>query len=68
MHGALGVMYQNGTGVTQDYSKAMEWYQKAAEKGSKEAMIDISNMYKDGIGVEKSSRKAKEWLEKSNGN
>ena len=29
----LGYMYDNGRGVKQDYFKAFEWYQKAAELG-----------------------------------
>tara|TARA_Y100000588_G_C13824654_1_gene740888 strand:+ start:510 stop:737 length:228 start_codon:yes stop_codon:yes gene_type:complete len=30
---ALGVMYDKGKGVTQDYQEAMKWYRKAAEQG-----------------------------------
>ena len=30
----LGIMYQNGEGMPQDYNKATYWYQKAAEKGN----------------------------------
>ena len=26
----LGVLYENGYGMAQDYAKAREWYQKAA--------------------------------------
>ena len=29
----LGVMYSEGIGVTQDYLKAFEWYNKAAQLG-----------------------------------
>ena len=29
----LGVLYDNGQGVAQDYAKAREWYEKAADKG-----------------------------------
>jgi TPR repeat protein len=29
----LGLLYENGQGVVQDYAKAREWYQKAADKG-----------------------------------
>ena len=32
----LGVSYNNGLGVTQDYAKAREWYEKAAAKGVRE--------------------------------
>ncbi len=29
----LGMMYENGHGVTQDYKEAVNWYRKAAEQG-----------------------------------
>ena len=29
----LGVMHENGEGVSQDYAKASEWYRRAAEAG-----------------------------------
>ena len=29
--GMLGACYENGIGVPQNYAKAVEWYQKAAE-------------------------------------
>ena len=31
---ALGVCYENGHGVTQDYAQAVEWYRKAADQGN----------------------------------
>ena len=30
----LGVLYDSGDGVSQDYAKAREWFEKAADKGS----------------------------------
>lgn len=33
----LGVMYQEGKSVEQDYKPAAEWYRKAAEQGGTEA-------------------------------
>ena len=32
-HDNLGLLYENGQGVAQDYAKAREWYEKAADKG-----------------------------------
>ncbi|WP_352155447.1 SEL1-like repeat protein, partial [Helicobacter sp. NHP22-001] len=29
----LGLMYENGQGVEKDYSKAVQYYKKAAETG-----------------------------------
>ncbi len=30
----LGIMYEEGQGVGQDYKEAVGWYSKAAERGS----------------------------------
>ena len=34
-------MYDIGAGVRQDYFKAVEWYQKAAEQGHAEAQFNL---------------------------
>ena len=61
----IGFLYQEGNGVEQSYSKAKEWYEKAAENGSEHAMFGIGFLYEKGNGVEQSYRKAKEWYKKS---
>lgn len=35
---SLGVMYDNGEGVEQNYGKAFEWYTKAADQGDENAI------------------------------
>ena len=35
----LGRLYSNGHGVAQDYAKAREWFEKAADKGDEHAPI-----------------------------
>ena len=47
----LGVMYDQGTGVSQDYKKAAEWYQKAAESGDADAQNALGAMYANGEGI-----------------
>lgn len=47
----LGYKYYNGQDVTQDYSKALEWYQKAAEQGYADAQIYLGMMYHNGEGT-----------------
>ncbi|KAI8594683.1 hypothetical protein EDD21DRAFT_421428 [Dissophora ornata] len=44
-------MYFNGEGVPQDYSKAMEWYLKAANQGHASAQPNLggSSMYSKAI-------------------
>jgi TPR repeat protein len=45
---ALAVMYQNGTGTTQDYTKALEFYQKSADQGYVEAQYKLGFLYFTG--------------------
>jgi len=47
----LGVMYDDGHGVPQDYNKASMWYEMAAGKGNAKAMFNIGEMYASGNGV-----------------
>src|SRR6266436_6475092 len=35
----LAFLYENGQGVPQDYAKAREWYEKAADEGDEHAPI-----------------------------
>ena len=41
----LGVMYDNGQGVRQDYAEAARWYRKAAEQGNAKAQYNLGSMY-----------------------
>ncbi|WP_277600823.1 tetratricopeptide repeat protein [Eikenella corrodens] len=41
----LGVMYDNGQGVRQDYAEAARWYRKAAEQGYAKAQYNLGSMY-----------------------
>jgi TPR repeat protein len=61
----LGWLYENGQGVTQDYTKAREWYQKAAEAGNTDAMINLGVMYGTGRGVTRDYGKARQWYQKA---
>ena len=44
-------MYDDGTGVTQDYKEAVKWYKLAAEKGTPIAQYSLGMMYEEGKGV-----------------
>jgi TPR repeat protein len=46
----LGVMYQQGQGVSQDYKTAVKWYALAAEQGDAEAQFNLGVMYFEGQG------------------
>ncbi len=41
----LGVMYNNGWGVTQNDAEAAKWFRKAAEQGLANAQYLVGNMY-----------------------
>lgn len=49
---ALGVSYEYGHGVTQDYNRAKQWYEKVAAQDDKNALNNLGMMYLDGKGVE----------------
>ena len=61
----IAYMYQNGQGAEQDYAKAMEWFEKAADLGCGDAMNSIAYMYYSGQGAEQDYAKAMEWFEKA---
>ncbi len=50
----LGIMYDNGRGVPQDYVQAVRWYRKAAEQGGAKAQ--------DGRGVPQDYVQAHMWF------
>ena len=66
----LGLKYNNGEGVRQDYSKAVQWYEKAANQGYASAQSNLGVMYYNGKGVRQNTATAKEWFGKAcdNGN
>ena len=47
----LGVMYRNGSGVTQDFREAAGFFRKAADLGNRTAMNYLGMMYANGRGV-----------------
>ncbi|MDP3509052.1 MAG: caspase family protein [Candidatus Melainabacteria bacterium] len=47
----LGWMYDKGKGVPQSDTKAVEWYQKAAEQGIVSSQYNYGLMYMNGKGV-----------------
>ena len=62
---AIGARYWEGQDVTQDYGKAMEWYQKAVDLGDTLAMCNIGVLYENGYGVKQDYQKALEWYQKA---
>ena len=58
----LGVMYDRGQGVVQDYKEAMKWYRKAAEQGDAKAQFGLGLMYAIGYGVTQDDVYAHMWF------
>ena len=58
----LGVMYEKGTGVAQDYAAAVSWYRKAADQGYAAAQYNLGVMYANGTGVAQDYVQAHKWL------
>jgi uncharacterized protein len=61
----LGLLYNCGVGVPQDYVKAREWYERAAAAGNSVAMSNIGILYYNGRGAPQDYAKAREWYEKA---
>ncbi|MBV8134272.1 MAG: SEL1-like repeat protein [Deltaproteobacteria bacterium] len=40
----LGLLYEHGNGVDQDYGKAREWFQKAADAGNADAKRELERL------------------------
>jgi uncharacterized protein len=47
----LGVMYEHGQGVPQDFAQALIWYSKAVDQGDPNAQSNLGTMYANGWGV-----------------
>ena len=64
---SIGLLYERGDGVTQDFVEAKRWYERAAnyKKRSVMAMFALSKLYSEGKGVKKDEKQAMEWLEKA---
>ena len=57
----LGLMYENGQGVLQDYKEAIKWYKKSAEQGDKHAQSNLGRMYRYGWGVSRDYKETVRW-------
>lgn len=59
---SLGMMYEEGLGVTQNHAEAARWYLLAAEKGNRVAQAGLGFMYLEGTGVPQDEAEAKKWM------
>jgi len=58
----LGLMYDTGRGVPQDYVEAAKWYRRAAEQGDTDAQYNLGVMYAKGKGVPQDYAQALTWF------
>ncbi|KAF9079123.1 hypothetical protein BGX23_005018, partial [Mortierella sp. AD031] len=58
-------MYDVCKGVPQNYSQAIEWYLRAANRGNTTAQYHLGRMYHHGKGVPQDYSKAMEWYLKA---
>ena len=58
-------MYEDGTGVPQDYSEAVKWYRMAADQGNDWAQYSLGSMYEEGRGVPEDHSEALKWYQKA---
>ncbi|WP_051908363.1 tetratricopeptide repeat protein [Candidatus Odyssella acanthamoebae] len=58
----LGVMYEDGQGVTQDDAEAVKWYRKAADQGDADAQNNLGVCYYNGRGVPQDDTEAVKWV------
>lgn len=63
----LGNMYYFGDGIStgQNYDKAFELYEKAAQQGNAEAQYNLGVMYYSGDGAIQNYMQARKWFEKA---
>ena len=61
----LGVMYDEGRVIPQNYAEAMKWYRKAADQGNAHAQSNLGAMYYEGRGVPQNFSEAVRWYRKA---
>ena len=57
----LGILYEDGKGVSQDAAEAVRWYSLSADQGFREAQYLLGLMCDEGTGVAQDHSKAVEW-------
>ena len=61
----LGLMYDYGGGVIEDYTLAVYWYRQAAEQSHAKGQYSIGYMYASGRGIAKDDTQAVYWFRKA---
>ena len=61
----LGVMYDLGEGVPQNFNKAAKWYELAAERDNADAQNNLGALYESGEGLPQDSKLAIKWYRRA---
>ena len=61
----IGYSYAKGLSQPRDYSKALVWYEKAANRGDTAAITELGRMYAQGTGVAQNYDKALQWFRRA---
>jgi TPR repeat protein len=61
----LGVMYDNGEGVSENDAEAAKWYRRAADQGHALAQYNLGLMHDNGEGVPENDAEAVKWYRRA---
>jgi len=61
----LGLIFELGKIIPNDFQRAVYWYQQAANLGNSFAQNNLGKMYEDGRGTDKNILRARECYQKS---
>ena len=61
----LGLLYDEGKGVPQDYRQAKEWFEMAAKQEHAGAQVNLGTLYLQGHGAPQSAQMALFWFDRS---
>jgi S1-C subfamily serine protease len=61
----LAKAYYTGTGVSQDYTQAAQWFRRAADQGRRSAQFNLGLLYDLGLGVPRDVREGFAWIRKA---
>jgi TPR repeat protein len=61
----LGLMYEQGIGVSKDEKEAIVWYRKSAVQGNVFAQYNLAVLYENGRGTAVDFAQAHEWYRKA---
>src|SRR5258705_8539320 len=61
----LGTAYDEGLGVSKDYTEAFKWFRLATEQGHAHSQFRVGDMYMSGDGIAKNDGEAVKWFRKA---